>query len=73
MKTIMNNRDFKYSIYKLWDGEVINWLAFRQEMFRYFDCTKGDSRPTLDQMNHIKGWAKRYKERRDRVRISKLD
>ena len=102
MKKVMANKDFKYSIYRLYvcehchgsgdhiheghvhqckpcnatgegDKNCVNWQVFRQEMFKYFGCTKGDSRPSVEQMDYIKGWAKRFKNKRDKARLNKLD
>jgi len=73
MKKIMANKDFKYSIYSLWDGEVINWLVFRQEMIRYFGHTNDNAKMSKEEAGYVARWGKRFKERRDRERLSKLD
>ena len=65
MKSLMADKDAKYSIYPLYKDNVINWLVFRQLMMKYFGCVKDDDKLTPEQMKYIQKWGKRFKKKRD--------
>lgn len=66
MAALMADKNTKFSIYPLYKDGFLNWLVFRQLMFKYFGKTHDKDRFSKDEFAVITKWAEKYKKKRDR-------